>query len=193
MNPCASLVRTLVPFGLSRVLLASERVGRLTVYLVANANGRLTMANHGEIDGHGAELIGRVGAPDPALNLCWRESLTFYGRWFDELESVDPNCALRRKIADSPQETLLTQLARDDRYAVVETYYATFRAILDIKRRLPLVLLDARFLNRASFPVVLAAPQNEPAERTLRAKLYDLTRPEAVGETSGHGVQIKDL
>lgn len=193
MYPCASLIRTLVPFGICRVLLATEREGRLTVYRVAGANGRLTMANQGEIDGLGAELIGRVGAPDPALNFCWRDSLTFYGRWFDELESVDPNGALRRKIADSPQETLLTQLARDDRYAVVGTYYATFRAILDIKRRLPLVLADAQVLNRSSLPVILAAAQNEPLERTLRARLYDLTRPEIAGEMSGHGIHIQDL
>lgn len=193
MNPCASLVRTLVPYGIRRVLLATAHADRLAVYRVANADGRLTLAKQGEIDGRGAELIGRVGAPDPRLQLRWQASLTFYGRWFDELESVDPKGALRRKIADAPQETLLTQLERDERYAVVGTYYATFRAILDCKHRLPLVLLDPRLLERSSLPVLLAAAQSEPLERMLRARLYDLTRPEVAGEALVDGIHIEDL
>lgn len=190
MHPCAPLVRTLDPIGLRHVLLATKCAGRITVYRTACRDGKLSMVSQGDIDGAGFDLIGRIAAPDPTLELRWPETLTFYGRWFDELAGVDRRGELRSKIAQAPLKTLLTQIQRDDRYAVVGTYYAVFRTILDCKRRLPLVLLNTSLLATASLPVILAPAQDEALEHTLRAQLYDLIRPALDADTTANGMDV---
>jgi hypothetical protein len=155
-TPQSSLMYTLARIGLAKTLLATKAHDRYLVHRLEKHDQRLTLLKIGELKASGAPIIGRVSQPESALPLAWHESLTFYGRWYDELAPADPSYALRIKIAQSPQATLLTQIQRDDRYGLVGTYYSVFQAIMDGKQRIPLILLDAKQLvDEYSLPVIL--------------------------------------
>ncbi len=151
----SSLVYALARIGLAKTLLATKGRDRYCIHRLEQHDGRLTLLKIGELKASGAPVIGRVSRPESALPLAWRESLTFYGRWYDELAPVDPTYALRIKIAQSPLATLLTQIQRDDRYGLVGTYYSVFQAIMASKQRIPLILLDTPLVDDASLPVIL--------------------------------------
>jgi hypothetical protein len=154
-SPQSSLVYALARIGLAKTLLATKAHDRYLVHRLERHDERLAILKVGELKATGAPIIGRVSRPEPALPLAWHESLTFYGRWYDELAPADPTYALRVKIAQSPQATLLTQIQRDDRYGLVGTYYSVFPAIMDGKQRIPLILLDTKLGDDYSLPVIL--------------------------------------
>ena len=83
---------------------------------------------------------------------------------------------LRRQITSLPREKIFAQVTRDDQYAVIGSYYSVFRAIMDAKRRVPLILIDDTFLSLASFPVVLPILQDSYLEQTLFDVLRSLLR-----------------
>ncbi len=81
-----------------------------------------------------------------------------------------------------PRETQVAQLLRDDKYALVGTYYAVFQAIMEAKQRVPLVLLNASFLEEKSFPVLLPREAEDPLYADLEALLRELLKPEHEAE-----------
>ena len=145
----------LARIGLAKTLLATKTHDRYLVHRLEQHDERWTLLKIGELKAAGAPIIGRVSRPESVLPLAWHESLTFYGRWYDELAPADPTYALRIKIAQSPQATLLTQIERDDRYGLVGTYYSVFQAIMAGKQRMPLILLDTKRVDEYSLPVIL--------------------------------------
>lgn len=154
-SPQSALVYSLARLGLGKTLLATKGSDRYLVHRLEQRGERLSLQKLGELKANGAAVIGRVSRPESILRLPWRETLTFYGRWYDELSSADRNYALRIKIASAPLATLLTQISRDDRYGLVGTYYSVFRTIMDAKQRIPLILLDSNLVDEGSLPVIL--------------------------------------
>ena len=154
-SPQSALVYALARIGLSKTLLATKGSDRYLVHRLEPRGERLTLIKLGELKARGAPVIGRVSRPEAVLRLPWQQTLTFYGRWYDELSSADRTHALRIKIARAPLATLLTQIARDDRYGLIGTYYSVFRTIMDCKQRIPLILLDAALVDDGSLPVIL--------------------------------------
>lgn len=171
-SPQSALVYALARIGLAKTLLATKGRNRYLVHRLDPQAERLTLLKIGELEASGAPVIGRVSQPQASLPLAWRESLTFYGRWYDELAPVDPGGALRIKIAQLPLTTLLTQIQRDDRYALVGTYYAVFQAIMTAKQRVPLILLDTYARSPASLPVILPTTTDDRAYGEMKAVLH---------------------
>lgn len=181
MTPSAqtALVYGLARIGLAKTLLATKGANRYYVHRLEQHADRWTLMKIGEINASAAPVIGRVSRPLSTLPLAWRQSLTFYGRWYDDLAPVDPNGALRVKIACLPLATLLTQIQRDDRYALVGTYYAVFQAIMTGKQRIPLVLLDTKSTDEASLPVILPEYANDRAHGEMQSVLRLMLRIDA--------------
>ena len=177
-SPHTELLYTLAPIGLERTLIATERPSGLAVHRVARDGDKYRLEPLGALMPQRFAAIGRVAAPEALLRIPWRDSLTFYGRWYDELASADRSYRLRRKIAQVPRETQVAQLLRDDKYALVGTYYAVFQAIMEAKQRVPLVLLNASFLEERSFPVVLPRERQDPLYRELQSLLTGMLKPE---------------
>ena len=184
MSPSAqsSLVNVLARIGLAKTLLATKAHDRYLVHRLEQHDDRLTLLKVGELKATGAPIIGRVSRPEPTLPLAWHESLTFYGRWYDELAPADPTYALRMKIAKSPQATLLTQIQRDERYGLVGTYYSVFQAIMDGKQRIPLILLDTKLVGDHSLPVILPDSVEHKSYGEMKSLLGLMLRIEAQRE-----------
>lgn len=178
LSPHTELLYTLAPIGLERTLIATERPSGFAVHRVRRDGAKYRLDLLGALKPQRFAAIGRVAAPEALLRIPWQDSLTFYGRWYDELASADRSYRLRRKIAQVPRETQVAQLLRDDKYALVGTYYAVFQAIMEAKQRVPLVLLNASFLEERSFPVVLPREMQDPLYRELQSLLTDLLKPE---------------
>ena len=77
---------------------------------------------------------------------------------------------LRRQITSLPREKIFAQVTRDDQYAVIGSYYSVFRAIMDAKRRVPLILIDDTFLSlgRPSALTTLLNQRPKNSSRTAR-------------------------
>lgn len=177
-SPQSALVHVLARIGLSKTLLATKGRDRYLVHRLEEQNERLTLVKIGELKSTGSPVIGRVSRPKLVLQLPWTRTLTFYGRWYDELASADRNYALRIKIARAPRATLLTQIQRDDRFGLVGTYYSVFRTIIDCKQRLPLVLLDTALVDDDSLPVILPDSVDDKAYQEMEALLRLMLRME---------------
>ena len=177
-SPQSSLVYALARIGLAKTLLATKGRDRYFIHRLEQHDERLSLLKIGELKAAGAPVIGRVSRPESALPLAWRESLTFYGRWYDELAPADPSYALRIKIAQSPLATLLTQIQRDDRYGLVGTYYSVFQAIMNGKQRIPLILLDTQLVDVASLPVILPDSADDKGYGEMKSLLALMLRLE---------------
>lgn len=189
-SPQSSLVYALARIGLAKTLLATKGRDRYFIHRLEQHDERLSLLKIGELKATGAPVIGRVSRPESALPLAWRESLTFYGRWYDELAPADPSYALRIKIAQSPLATLLTQIQRDDRYGLVGTYYSVFQAIMNGKQRIPLILLDTQLVDVASLPVILPDSADDKGYGEIKSLLRLMLRLEEQREiaSAGHPV-----
>ena len=177
-SPQSALVHVLARIGLSKTLLATKGRDRYLVHRLEEQNERLTLIKVGELKSSGSPIIGRVSRPELVLQLPWTRTLTFYGRWYDELASADRNYALRIKIARAPRATLLTQIQRDDRFGLVGTYYSVFRTIIDCKQRLPLILLDTALVDGDSLPVILPDSVDDKGYREMESLLRLMLRME---------------
>ncbi len=198
-SPQSALVHVLARIGLTKTLLATKGRDRYLIHRLEEQNERLTLIKIGELKSNGSPVIGRVSRPELILQLPWTRTLTFYGRWYDELASADRNYGLRIKIARAPRATLLTQIQRDDRFGLVGTYYSVFQTIIDCKRRLPLILLDTALVDGDSLPVILPDSVDDRAYREMEALLRLMLRMEeqktddpeehsAVGELGANSV-----
>lgn len=177
-SPQSALVYSLARIGLAKTLLATRGTDRYFVHRLELEDQRLKLIKLGELKAVGAPVIGRISRPEAILRLPWRETLTFYGRWYDELSSADRKYSLRMKIARAPLETLLDQVARDDRYGLVGTYYAVFRTIMDVKERIPLILLDTKLVEDGSLPVILPDASGDKSYKEMEALLRLMLRME---------------
>ena len=186
-SPQSSLVYALARIGLTKTLLATKTHDRYVVHRLEQHDERLTLLKIGELKTNGAPIIGRVSRPESALPLAWHETLAFYGRWYDELAPADPSYALRNKIAQAPQATLLTQIQRDDRYGLVGTYYSVFQAIMAGKQRLPLILLDSKLVDDASLPVILPDSVGDKAYGEMESLLRLMLKTEEQRQLASAG------
>jgi hypothetical protein len=177
-SPQSALVYSLARLGLSKTLLATKGRDRYFIHRLEQSNERLTLIKLGELKATGAPVIGRVGRPEAILALPWRKTLTFYGRWYDELAAADRNYALRIKIAQAPRATLLTQIQRDERFGLVGTYYSVFQTIMDCKRRIPLILLDTALVDDDSLPVILPDSVADKGYREMESLLRLMLKSE---------------
>jgi hypothetical protein len=172
----SDIARSLVPFGLGKTLLVQPFAQGFSVNRLTSGDAPLACRSLATVEVNHIEVIGRVGLPDPRLGLAWMRSMTFYGRRFDAMASADPHYGLRRKLAVLPDATLRRQIARDDHYPVVGSYYAAFRSIIQVKRRTPFVLLSGTLSAASSFPVVLLDCKDRQLADTLATSLRLILR-----------------
>lgn len=140
-------------------------------------------------------LIGRVAEPDPAFNFAWPRALTFYGKWFDDLLAVDPSGVLRKKIAQMPHATQISQIQKDEKFALVGTYYSVFQAIINCKRRVPIILLGNALRGNSGLPVVLLGAGHSERHKEMQSLLYGMLKAEHDSDVSNcqSGIAVTEL
>ena len=175
----SEIARSLLPFGLAKTLLVEAQAHGFSVNRVQAAHDVVAYRSLANVEVKNIEVIGRVGLPDPRLGLAWTRSMTFYGRRFDAVASADPHYGLRRKLAVQSDAVARRQIARDDLYPVVGSYYAAFRNIIQVKRRTPFVLMSGTLHAARSFPVVLLDCTDSQLAATLATSLRLILRPSA--------------
>lgn len=195
----ADIARSLLPFGLGKTLLVEPFARGFSVHRLLGGNGALACRALAAMEVGHIEVIGRVGLPDPRLGLAWTRSMTFYGRRFDAIASVDPHYGLRRKLAAQSDDVIRRQIARDDLYPVIGSYYSAFRTIIQVKRRTPFVLLSGTLRAASSFPVVLLDCTDRQLADSLATSLRLILRngaEEDVVERQSHkdtGIDVVEL
>lgn len=168
------------------IALKSER--SYTVSRIKSIDRKVELTRLGTFSSDEVPLIGRVGIPDPQLGVSWKDTMTFYGKWFDELGETDAGYHLRKSISSLSHDRLLEQIERDEQYALVGSYYAVFRTIMDVKQRLPMVLIDDRYLSLASFPVVLPTIDDEALDEKLQVVLNVMLKADTTVRSEPDGV-----
>ena len=171
-----SVAKRLDPLGLRKTLIVVKKADRYAVSRINRIDHTLDLTPVGSFTADHLPQIGRVGIPDPQLVIPWTKSMAFYGKWFDYIGRTDAANHLRRQITSLPRERMLAQIARDEQYALIGSYYSVFRTIMDAKRRVPLILIDDTFLALGSFPVVLPLLHDAYLEQTLFDVLRSLLR-----------------
>ncbi|MGE0860863.1 MAG: hypothetical protein AB7I01_14715 [Gammaproteobacteria bacterium] len=146
---------SLLPLGLARTLLLAPKDQGFLIAQVNDERPTPALSPLGVIGPSRARVIGRVGPPDVHLDARWHNSLTFYGKRFDDYGPSDPDWRLRRRIAAAPLAQNLEQLGRDKEYALTGSYYAIFRSIISRTGAVPFVLLMPLPRVPNSLPVVL--------------------------------------
>ena len=172
----SEIAQSLLPFGLHKTLLVEPQAGGFSVNRIQPRPDAIAFRPLANVEVKNIEVIGRVGLPDPRLGLAWTRSMTFYGRRFDAVASADPNYGLRRKLAVQSDAVARRQIARDDLYPVVGSYYAAFRNIIQVKRRTPFVLISGTLRAASSFPVVLLDCTDSQLAATLATSLRLILR-----------------
>jgi hypothetical protein len=195
----SEIARSLLPFGLAKTLLVEPQAHGFSVKRVQARRDAVDYRSLANVEVKNIEVIGRVGLPDPRLGLAWTRSMTFYGRRFDAVASADPHYGLRRKLAVQSDAVARRQIARDDLYPVVGSYYAAFRNIIQVKRRTPFVLMSSTLHAARSFPVVLLDCTDSQLAATLATSLRLILRhggaDEAAREshTADTGIDVVEL
>ncbi|MCP5200924.1 MAG: hypothetical protein H6977_12995 [Gammaproteobacteria bacterium] len=191
------VLHQLLPRGLARTLVVvcgeeACTVGRLR----REGSGQVRLDPLGRFAPQPLPVIGRIGLPDPQLGDGWADGLPFYGKWFDDIGETDVGYHLRRNISALSRERLLEQIRRDEQYALVGDYAAVFATILEVKQRVPLVLLDDRYLELVSFPVVLPTLAEEglgtKLAGILRIMLKAVSRNEDLAATTLTGIEVDE-
>ena len=176
-----AVAERLAETGLLQVLLLSIRDGRGKVSRLRRRADELSLVGMGEFDCDKPLLIGRVGIPDPQLGVAFEHVMPFYGKWFDDIGETDAGYHIRRNISQLNRERLAEQIKRDDQYAVVGPHTVIFEIIMDIKQRVPMVLVDDRYLSLTSFPVVLPAIDDAGLAAKLRGVLHVMLKASSDG------------
>lgn len=175
-----TIAKALSIIGLKKTFVALRDRGALSINRVMIPDGELKLERIASCVDASPKFIGRVGMPDPKLGIPWKNSMTFYGSWFDELAVSDTDYRVRNSILSLPREKLLDQVRRDDKYGLIGTYYAVFLQIIDDKKGLPLVLLDDSLLSLGSFPVVIPTMTDKAQETELCELLQLFLSKEAI-------------
>ena len=159
-----NIAKALSIIGLKRTLIALKKTDAITVNRLRAAKGQLSLEKIAVVDDPKPTIIGRVGMPDPKLGINWKNSMTFYGSWFDGLALSDTDYRIRNNILSLPKDKLLDQVQRDDKYGLIGTYYSVFLKILNVHKGVPMVLLDDSLLALGSFPVIVPKFSNKELE-----------------------------
>lgn len=192
------VANSLLPLGLSRTLLATPTDQGFSIAHADRKRKDLVLVPLGVAACTRAAIIGRVGPPDIHLDVRWKASLTFYGKRFDEFSVQDRDWVLRRQIATSPLSRNIRQLARDDQFALTGSYYAIFRAILNSRQGLPVVLLRTMPSTQDSLPVALLNLRDSRLAKHFADLLRRFLTPEPVEEplsppTVIDGLEVAEL
>ena len=183
-----SVVKQLASLGLRKTLIAVQSTDGYAVSRIKKMESTVEFTRLGIFSSEQVPVIGRVGIPDPQLGVSWKDTMTFYGKWFDELGETDAGYHLRKSISSLSHKRLLEQIERDDQYALVGSYYAVFRTIMEVKRRIPLVLIDNTHLSLASFRVILPTINDEALEEKLRVVLSTMLKADTRVQSEPDGV-----
>jgi hypothetical protein len=166
------VAKLLEPFGLRNTLVVMQERDGCTVNRLKSLGQLPELTCLGRLSSSEVAHIGRIGPPDASLPISWANSLSFYGQWFDRRASDE----IRQRLCALPRETIMKQAGRDDQYAMVGSYYSCFLTIMDVKQRVPLVLIDDRYLAALSFPVVFPNASDAKLERELMFTLRTMLR-----------------
>lgn len=154
------VAKVLEPLGLRRTLVILNQRDEYTVNLIKSLDQIPELICVGRLKSNDFNVIGRVGIPDPEMTVPWLSSLSFYGKWFDQIVER----RVRSKLCATPHAQMLEQVGRDNQYALVGSYYSVFQTIMEVKKRVPFVLINDHYLSTLSFPVILADQVDAPLE-----------------------------
>jgi len=194
-----NIAKALSIIGLKKTFVALRDRDTLSINRITTPDGELKLERIARCVDPSPRFIGRVGMPDPKLGIPWKNSMTFYGTWFDELAVSDSNYRIRNSILSLSREKLLDQVRRDDKYGLIGTYYAVFLQILDDRKGLPVVLLDDSLLGLGSFPVVIPTMTDKAQEQELCELLQLFLRKEVIEAgrappaTSESGISVSEV
>ena len=180
-----NIAKALSIIGLKKTFIALQGRDSITINRLSTPNNELTLDKIATLPNPQPITIGRVGMPDPKLAIGWNNSMTFYGAWFDDLATSDSDYRIRNSILSLSREKVLEQVSRDDKYGLIGTYYSVFLRILELKKGLPLVLLDDSLLTLGSFPVIIPRYIDKALESELTDVLRLFLRKEAIDEARG--------
>jgi hypothetical protein len=194
-----SVANLLDPLGLRSTLIAIRKHGVYTVSRIRRITPQVDLVTLGEFSSEQVPCIGRVGIADPAVDFPWKNSMAFYGKWFDQRRESTLKQQVYRNCPRISHDKMLDQIRRDDEYAVVGSYYSVFRTIIEAKRRVPLVLIDDAVLSLASFPVLLPTIGDADFEQLLLGvlnrmlRLYPaVVRPLEDGPPGVDGIEVEE-
>ncbi len=190
-----ALAKDLAKLGLHETLIAARTATGGYVNKIKEINGGITFDRVGSFIASDVPVIGRVGIPDPKLEVPWGKSMPFYGKWFDGVGKNDPSYTIRRNIISTPHARLLEQIQRDDEYALIGSYYSVFQRIMDIKRRVPLVVFDDSLLSTFSFPVILPDIEDKIFQKNLEVMLRVLLKPNGSEDEAAEddGIEVNEV
>ena len=168
---CLSVAKCLTKLGWLKALIAMECPSGYAVSRIKKIDSSVDLTRLGLFSSEQVPVIGRVGIPDTQLGVSWTDTMTFYGKWFDELGETDAGYHLRRNISSLSLDHLLDQIRRDDQRALVGSYYSAFHTVMHVKKRVPLVLIDHAHLDLTNFSVVLPKIDEVGLEKKLMGVL----------------------
>ena len=181
----------LAKLGLMKCLIAVKKDGVYEVSQIRSIDHNVNLKHQGKFSSDHAPVIGRVGVAVPQLGVGWQGVMPFYGKWYDDIGETDTAYQIRKGIASLSESRLLEQVARDDQFALVADFVAAFKTIIEVKGRVPLVLIDSTQVDLTSFPVILPRIDDENLERKLLGilkimlKTEATTDPDPLANTSG--------
>jgi hypothetical protein len=194
-----SLVQRLASLGLRTTLNATRKDDIYSISRIRQISPTLELLAVGEFRANHVHCIGRVGIPEPGLSFPWKNSMAFYGKWFDRIQQSSLTEQVYRNTARISREKMLEQIQRDDQYAVVGSYYSVFRTVMEAKQHVPLVFIDDSVLTLSSFPVLLPNIPDLDFENTLiqvlcrMIRLYpDVTPIQQNGVSDAHGIEVEE-
>lgn len=194
-----SVAQRLVPLGLRTTLIAMKNRDVYSISRIKQITPTVELTVFGEFRSNQVPCIGRVGIPDPGVGFPWKNSMAFYGKWFDNIRESSLAEQVYRNTPKIAHQKMLEQIQRDDQYAVVGSYYSVFRTIIDAKRRVPLVFIDDSVLSLSSFPVLLPNIADGDFEKMLLEVLYrmlrlypSIGRPRDLGSLGVDGIKVEE-
>ena len=165
-----------------KTLIAVDGISGYTVSRIRKIDSSVELTSLGSFSSEHVPVIGRGGVPDPQLGITWKNSMPFYGKWFDDIGETDPGYRIRKNISSLSHESQLAQIGRDEQYALVGSFYSVFQTIMEVKRRVPLVLIDDTYLSLVSFPVILPKIDDKDFENELLDVLRRLIRRDTASQ-----------
>jgi hypothetical protein len=190
-----TVAEALSRMGLKKTFIALKRQDSFSINRLKTTDGQLELVRIASFSDPDPLMVGRVGLPNPQLGIPWKNSMTFYGAWFDDLAYSDPDFRIRKSILSLSREKLLDQVQRDDKYGLIGTYYAVFLRILNVNKGVPLVLLDDSLLGLASFPVIVSHLNDTALEKELTDLLRLFLKKELADRANDvdAGISVDDV
>ena len=171
-----SVAQRLDPLGLRTTLVAIKKDDIYTISRIRQITPTVELLALGEFSSDHVPCTGRVGISDPQIDFPWKNSMAFYGKWFDRISESRLKHQVYRNTPRICHQQMLEQIRRDNQYAVVGSYYSIFRTIIEAKRHVPLVLIDDSLLALPSFPVLLPSIVDRALEERLLNVLHRMLR-----------------